>query len=65
MTRSTRTSSSTSTIDGHQRKTLVHIGRNGHMYVMDRRTGELISAEPYDTVTSIKKIDLETGPSRP
>ena len=49
------------TIDGQPRKTLIHIGRNGHMYVMDRRTGELISAEPYDTVTSIKKIDLKTG----
>ena len=48
-------------IDGHTRKTLVHIGRNGHMYVMDRQTGELISAEPYDTVTSIEKIDLKTG----
>jgi lanthanide-dependent methanol dehydrogenase len=48
-------------IDGHQRKTLVHVGRNGHMYVMDRETGKVISAAPYDTVTSIKKIDLETG----
>jgi lanthanide-dependent methanol dehydrogenase len=48
-------------IDGHVRKTLVHIGRNGHMYVIDRQTGEVISAEPFDTVTSIKKIDLKTG----
>ncbi len=49
------------TIDGQPRKALVHIGRNGHMYVMDRQTGEVLSAEPYDTVTSIKSIDLKTG----
>lgn len=48
-------------IDGQARKVLVHIGRNGHMYVIDRKTGEVLSAEPYDTVTSIKTIDLKTG----
>jgi lanthanide-dependent methanol dehydrogenase len=48
-------------IDGQSRKTLVHIGRNGHMYVIDRQTGEVLSAEPYDTVTSIKSIDLKSG----
>ncbi len=48
-------------IDGQARKTLVHIGRNGHMYVIDRTTGEVLSAEPFDTVTSIKSIDLKTG----
>lgn len=48
-------------IDGQMRKTLVHVGRNGFMYVMDRATGEVLSAEPYDHVTSIERIDLETG----
>ena len=48
-------------IDGQSRKTLVHIGRNGFMYVMDRKTGEVLSAEPYDHVNSIKRIDLESG----
>lgn len=48
-------------IDGQLRKTLVHVGRNGFMYVMDRRTGEILSAEPYDFVNSIKHIDLKTG----
>jgi PQQ-dependent dehydrogenase (methanol/ethanol family) len=48
-------------INGRLRKALVHIGRNGFMYVMDRRTGEVISAEPYDSVNSIKHIDLKTG----
>ena len=48
-------------IGGTVRKTLVHIGRNGFMYVMDRATGEVISAEPYDDVNSIERIDLKTG----
>jgi hypothetical protein len=48
-------------IDGQPRKVLVHIGRNGFMYVIDRQTGEVLSADPYDTVTSIKSIDLKTG----
>jgi lanthanide-dependent methanol dehydrogenase len=49
------------TIDGQPRKTLIHVARNGHMYVMDRSTGQVLSAAPYDTVTTIKKIDLKTG----
>jgi PQQ-dependent dehydrogenase (methanol/ethanol family) len=48
-------------INGQPHKTLVHIGRNGFMYVIDRQTGEVLSADPYDTVTSIKSIDLKTG----
>ena len=48
-------------IDGQPRKVLVHVGRNGFMYVIDRQTGEVLSADPYDTVTSIKSIDLKTG----
>lgn len=48
-------------IDGKDRKVLVHVGRNGHMYVIDRATGEVLSADAYDHVTSIKSIDLKTG----
>jgi glucose dehydrogenase len=40
---------------------LVHIGRNGFMYVMDRATGQIYSADKYDNQTSIKYIDLKTG----
>lgn len=48
-------------INGQDRKVLVHIARNGHIYVIDRTTGEILSADPYDTVTATKGIDLKTG----
>jgi alcohol dehydrogenase (cytochrome c) len=48
-------------IDGQTRKVLVHIARNGHMYVIDRTTGEILSADPYDTVNAMTGIDLKTG----
>ena len=48
-------------IDGHKRKVLVHVARNGFMYVMDRTTGEIISAERYGNTNSIERIDLQTG----
>jgi glucose dehydrogenase len=48
-------------IDGQTRKVLVHVARNGHMYVLDRTTGEILSADPYDTVNATNGIDLKTG----
>jgi PQQ-dependent dehydrogenase (methanol/ethanol family) len=48
-------------IDGQTRKTIVHIGRNGYIYVMDRQTGKVISADPYDVINSQKGVDLKTG----
>ncbi len=48
-------------IDGQTRKVIVHVARNGHMYVIDRTTGEILSADPYDTVNATKGIDLQTG----
>jgi alcohol dehydrogenase (cytochrome c) len=48
-------------IDGQTRKVLVHVARNGHMYVIDRTTGEILSADPYDTVNAMTGIDLKTG----
>ena len=47
--------------DGKMRKALVHPGRNGYMYVMDRETGEVLSADPYDTVNAYKGVDLKSG----
>jgi PQQ-dependent dehydrogenase (methanol/ethanol family) len=49
------------TIDNQVRKVLIHPGRNGFMYVIDRATGKVISADAYDEVNSIKSIDLNTG----
>jgi PQQ-dependent dehydrogenase (methanol/ethanol family) len=49
------------TIDNQVRKVLLHPSRNGFMYVIDRTTGKVISADAYDFVNSTKSIDLDTG----
>jgi len=48
-------------IAGQTKHVLIHPGRNGFMYVIDRATGQIYSADAYDYVTSIKGIDLKTG----
>lgn len=48
-------------IDGKLRKALVHAPKSGFFYVLDRKTGELISAEPYTDVTWATGIDKKTG----
>jgi lanthanide-dependent methanol dehydrogenase len=48
-------------IAGRQRKVLIRPGRTGYMYVIDRATGELLSADAYDTVTAYKGVDLKSG----
>ncbi|MCI0659474.1 MAG: PQQ-dependent dehydrogenase, methanol/ethanol family [Acidobacteria bacterium] len=44
-----------------KRKVLMQAPKNGFFYVLDRETGELISAEKYVTVTWAEKIDKKTG----
>ncbi|WP_457589936.1 PQQ-dependent dehydrogenase, methanol/ethanol family [Jiella marina] len=48
-------------IDGEERKVAIRPGRTGYMYVIDRTNGKVISAEPFDTITAYKGVDLETG----
>lgn len=48
-------------IAGQLRKVLVHPGRTGFFYVIDRQTGQVLSADPYAFVNSILKVDLTTG----
>jgi PQQ-dependent dehydrogenase (methanol/ethanol family) len=48
-------------VDGKLRKVLMHPDRNGHLYVVDRQTGEIISAAAYGYVNSTTGIDLKTG----
>jgi PQQ-dependent dehydrogenase (methanol/ethanol family) len=48
-------------LGGKMRKVLLHPGRNGYMYVIDRQTGEVLSADAYDTVNAYKGVDLKTG----
>jgi quinohemoprotein ethanol dehydrogenase len=49
------------TIDGMDRKVLMQSPTNGFFYVLDRRTGKLISAEKTGKVTWAERIDLATG----
>jgi len=46
---------------GRQRKLLVHPGRTGFVYILDRETGELLSAEPYQPTNWATGYDLKTG----
>ena len=50
---------------GAMRKVLLHPDRNGRMYVLDRATGELLSAEPYGHITTTLGVDLRTGRPTP
>jgi len=48
-------------INGKQRKLLVQAPKNGFFYVLDRITGELISAQPYAKMTWATGVDMKTG----
>jgi quinohemoprotein ethanol dehydrogenase len=48
-------------IGGQPRKVLMQAPKNGFFYVLDRATGELLSAEKYVQVTWAEKVDLATG----
>lgn len=49
------------TIDGKPRQVVTTAPKNGFYYVIDRKDGKLISAEPFVQVTWARKIDLATG----
>lgn len=48
-------------INGQTRKVLVRPERNGYIYVIDRTTGEVISADPFGYVNTSTGVDLKTG----
>ena len=48
-------------INDEQRKVIVQAPKNGFFYVLDRETGEFISAEAYVPVTWASHVDPETG----
>jgi quinohemoprotein ethanol dehydrogenase len=48
-------------IQGRDRKVILQAPKNGFFYVLDRITGEFISAQPYTEVTWAKGIDPVTG----
>jgi PQQ-dependent dehydrogenase (methanol/ethanol family) len=48
-------------IGGTMRKVIAHPDRNGYLYLVDRATGEVLSAEPFEHTNVVQKVDLSTG----
>jgi quinohemoprotein ethanol dehydrogenase len=48
-------------LGGRLRQVLMQAPKNGFFYVLDRATGELLSAEPYVDVSWASRVDLATG----
>jgi len=48
-------------IDGKRRAVLMQANKNGFFYVLDRKTGELISATAFTPVTWASGVDLKSG----
>lgn len=48
-------------IDGKERKVLMQAPKNGFFYVLDRETGELLSADNFVDINWASHVDLETG----
>ena len=49
------------TLEGVKREVLIQAPKNGYFYVLDRLSGELLSAEHYVPVNWSSHIDMETG----
>ncbi|RAK50719.1 methanol/ethanol family PQQ-dependent dehydrogenase [Phenylobacterium deserti] len=48
-------------IGGQTRKVIARPERNGYLYILDRATGEVLSAEPFSHINSSYGVDLKTG----
>ena len=48
-------------LNGSSRKVLMQAPKNGFFYVLDRKTGELLSANNYINITWATDVDMETG----
>jgi alcohol dehydrogenase (cytochrome c) len=48
-------------IGGTTRKTVMQLNRNGFAYVLDRATGKLLAANPFEKVNWASHVDLATG----
>jgi len=49
------------TLGGEARKVLLHAPKNGFFYVLDRRTGKVLSAEAFVPTYWATHVDLDTG----
>ncbi|HEY0384878.1 MAG TPA: methanol/ethanol family PQQ-dependent dehydrogenase [Pyrinomonadaceae bacterium] len=48
-------------VNGQTRKVIVRPERNGYVYVLDRTSGQVLSANPFVHITTSKGVDLQTG----
>ena len=48
-------------INGQTRKVVLRPDRNGYIYVLDRSSGQVLSATPYVHITATSGVDLQTG----
>ncbi len=48
-------------INGKTTQVILHFNKNGYAYMLNRATGQLISANPFGTVTWATGIDLKSG----
>ena len=48
-------------IGGQPRRVLVRADRNGYLYVIDRTSGQVLSADPFVPVTTSQGVDLRSG----
>jgi PQQ-dependent dehydrogenase (methanol/ethanol family) len=48
-------------VGGQATPVVLHAERNGYVYVLNRATGQVLSATPYAHITSTKGVDLSTG----
>jgi glucose dehydrogenase len=44
---------------------LLHPDRNGYLYMLDRQTGQVLSADAFSTITTSLGVDLATGALKP
>ncbi|MFL5785849.1 MAG: PQQ-dependent dehydrogenase, methanol/ethanol family [Bacteriovoracaceae bacterium] len=47
--------------EGKDRKVVIRPDRNGYMYVIDRYTGEVLSADAFVPINAFKGVDMKTG----
>jgi PQQ-dependent dehydrogenase (methanol/ethanol family) len=49
------------TLGGQPRRVLLHPDRNGYLYMIDRATGEVLSADPFAHITTSLGVDMSNG----
>jgi len=52
------------TLAGRERRVLLHPDSNGLLYVIDRATGEVLTADPYSFVSTSRGVDPDSGALR-